>query len=186
MDETGRLGFKVVDENNVLDADPIVTMLATMTPDGSIRPTESGDFIRRFAEIDVEPHVPHEVQRGFLFARNAMCYGYWCYGLMTLGGQQMLRVADDALAHALIGRGVEKRLPFAERIRRLIAFGDIPADDETKWDALRRLRNSATHQKFQQIWSPADAVRMASTIATLLARVAWRDPAGASPSTNPA
>jgi hypothetical protein len=85
----------------------------------------------------------------------------------------MLRVADDALAHALIGHGVEKRLPFAERIRRLLEFGDIPADDGTKWDALRKLRNSATHQKFQQIWSPADAVWMASTIATLLARVSW-------------
>lgn len=178
MNEKAPIGFKVIDEHNVLEPDPIMEMLATMTADGAIRPAESRDFVRNFAKIDVEPHVPYEVRRGFLFARNAMCYAYWCYGLMTLGAQQLLRVGDDALTHALAAHGINKdRMTFADRIKKLVAIGAIPPEDSPKWDAVRRLRNSATHQKFQQIFSPADAFRLTTTIAALLARVSWHSDA---------
>jgi hypothetical protein len=172
MDVTAGIGFKVVDADNVLAIDPLVAGLATKSPGGTVRPTAERDFARTFAAINVEPHVPLEVRRGFLFARNAMCYGYWCYGMLTLGAQQRLRVADDALAYA--ERGIAKRLTFADRIRKLVELGDIPAEDEIRWDGVRNLRNSATHQKFQQIWSPGMAGQMVSTVATLLARVTWR------------
>jgi hypothetical protein len=162
-----------VDATNVLAIDPIVASLATMRPDGTIEPTAERDFARTFAAIDIEPHVPLEVRRGFLFARNAMCYGYWCYGMLTLGAQQMLRVADDALGYAVRERGISKRLTFADRICKLVELGAIPAEDEIRWDGVRNLRNSATHQKFQQIWSPGVAGQMVSTVATLLARVSW-------------
>ncbi len=176
LDETGGLGFKVVDGENVLRPDPLMEALATMDATG-IRPILETDFARTFAKIEIDAGVPLEARRGFLFARNAMCYGYWCYGLMTLGMQQMMRVADDALAHAVRERGYAKRMSFADRIRKLIALGDIPADDEARWNALRNLRNSATHQTFQQIASPGQAAQMASTVAALLARVAWHTPA---------
>ena len=88
------MGFKVVDATNVLAIDPLVGGLATMRPDGTIEPTAERDFAHTLAAIDIKPHVPLEVRRGFLFARNSMCYGYWCYGMLTLGAQQMLRVAD--------------------------------------------------------------------------------------------
>lgn len=167
------MGFKIVDAENVLAVDPIVAGLATMAPDGTIRPTAEDDFVRVFAAIDVKPHVPFEVRRGFMFARNAMCYGYWCYGMLTLGAQQMLRVADDALAHVARERGHTDRLNFADRIRKLVEVGDIPLEDALTWDGVRNLRNSATHQRFQQIWSPGMAAQMISTVATLLDRVAW-------------
>jgi hypothetical protein len=143
---------------------------------GSPRPIAYDDFARNFSAIRIEEDVPHEVRRAFLFARNAMCYGYWCYGLMTLGTQQMMRVADDGIALAARERGLPKRLTFVDRLRNLIALGVVPAEDEFRWDVLRRLRNNATHQEFQQILTPPDAARMTATVAHLLARVAWRRP----------
>lgn len=186
MNASGRLGFKVVDAENVLTIDPVVADLATMSSDGTTRPMTQQDFARAFAAINLDASVPTEVRRGFLFTRNALCYGYWCYGMLTLGAQQMLRVADDALAFAVRERGITKRMTFADRIRKLVELGDIPAEDEIRWDGVRNLRNSATHQRFQQIWSPGMARQMASTVAILLARVAWPIPeqseAGQSPS----
>jgi hypothetical protein len=173
MDRTSEMGFKVVTVDNVLEMDPTLEMLAMQTEGGIIRALQPDDFTRHFTAIDLAPQVPLEVRRAFLFARNAMCYGYWCYGILTLGSQQMLRVADDALAHALRMRGIEKRASFKERISRLVTLCDIPAEDKIRWDALRNLRNGATHQSFQQIHSPTDAVRLTTVIAELLGRVTW-------------
>lgn len=173
VDETGGLGFKVVDGDNVMRPDPIMEALATMDATG-IRPIAQTDFARTFAVIGIDAGVPLDVRRGFLFARNAMCYGFWCYGLMTLGAQQMMRVADDGIARASREHGLPKRLTFAERLGRLVALGAVPAEDEARWNALRRLRNNATHQESQQILTPANAAQMTTTVATLLARVSWR------------
>jgi hypothetical protein len=175
VDETGGMGFKVVDGDNVLQPDPLMEALATMDPAG-IRPIRQGDFARTFATIDIDAGVPLETRRAFLFARNAMCYGYWCYGLMTLGTQQMMRVADDAIARAARERDIVKRLTFSERLRRLVVQGIVPPEDGARWDALRRLRNNATHQRSQQIISPSEAARMTAEVAELLARVEWLAP----------
>ena len=173
VDETGGLGFKVVDGENVMRPDPIMEALATMDATG-IRPIAQTDFAHTFAAIGIDAGVPLDVRRGFLFARNAMCYGFWCYGLMTLGTQQMMRVADDGIARAAREHGLPKRLTFAERLSRLVALGAVPTEDEPRWNALRRLRNNATHQESQQILTPANAAQMTTTVATLLARVSWR------------
>jgi hypothetical protein len=84
----------------------------------------------------------------------------------TLAAEQLVRVAEAAVAHKcrLAGAPKSKRL-FRQRIDWLIDEGIISKSYLTQWDAVRQLRNVASHPNSQSIFMPGNAIGLLKNIA---------------------
>ena len=118
--------------------------------------------------------MPIEVRNAFEFAKGGLGYGYFYYPLVTIVGQQVLRVADFAIDQLLLNLNITpKPRSFARRLQRLYKDGLINDALLHRWDALRNLRNSATHPDFQHFWLPADAVRTFRLVGEMISALPW-------------
>jgi hypothetical protein len=167
-------GFKMVDAANVLEPDPIISKMATREDD-VIRPMVPSDLLRPILAVTLAAPVPFEVRRAFLFARNAMCYGFWYYPLITIGSQQILRVADYATDVAITASGGKPRRSFRGRVDQLVARGILDHTRLHTWEAICRLRNRATHPDWQEVWGIPQTVRVVETVATEILALRWSD-----------
>jgi hypothetical protein len=112
--------------------------------------------------------VPIEIARLFETARGAMCYAWFFYPLWTLAAEQFFRVAEAAVrfrCNGLEATGAvstfEKRIQFLEdRLPSAAASID--------WNAVRLLRNQASHPQQQTIISPGMAIPVVETLANAL------------------
>ncbi len=159
-------GFKIVTPENWLDPDPLSGLIVKLDRrDGSVQPVDGRDWIAYVNAVQLSEQVPRKVRDAYDFAIGAVGYGYFYYPLFTLVVQQVLRVADFAVA-CLFGIRLDLPKPrkrtFEARLAALGTAGYLGDVGFTRWDAIRRLRNSATHPEWQQTWghSALDQVRI--------------------------
>src|ERR1700686_493041 len=169
-----KLGFKTVTARNLLEPDPISASHHMRTVDG-FRQMLPEDWVDPITGVTLPDSVPFEVRRAFQMARDAMCYGYWFYPLVTLMAQQLLRVADFATDVACLTHSIKSPRNFKARVDELIAVGIIPQAHEGLWEGIRRMRNHSTHPNFQQIWGPGMAIPIAQRVADAIAGIRWNN-----------
>ena len=165
-------GFKLVDESNVLTPDEVFNALVTIDEDGP-RSVAPSDTLRNLREVQLDDAVPLDVRRAFQMALGAMAYAYWYYPLFTLAAQQILRVADFASDVFARERGFDLQYSLAARLKTLAKAQAIDELQLRRWEGIRRLRNSATHPSFQQIWGPAQAIDIARAVADAINTLPW-------------
>jgi hypothetical protein len=148
-------------DETLMQRDPLVDGMVTIENDEG-RAMTPFDLARPILMVELPNEVPFEVRRAFYMARNAMAYGYWYWPLVTMGAQQILRVADFATD---VAWNTTKSPNFKERVEKLIKRRVIDGSDANLWECVRDWRNKATHPEWQQTWGPKWGVKFAQTVA---------------------
>jgi hypothetical protein len=140
---------------------------------------DGADWIDVVVATTLRPGVPTEVVNAFEFTKGGLGYGFFYYPLATIVCQQVLRVADFAIDRFFMERAIVPRpRSMAQRLKRLREDNLISEKQFQQWDAMRHLRNGATHPDFQHVWFPSDAVRTLKLVAELVSSLPWpSDPA---------
>lgn len=163
---TTKFGFKEITSSNWLEPDDVLKGFVRMSPDGELRPITGDDYLRDILRPELLESVPTDVQALFEVARGAMVYGYFFYPLYTLAAEQLFRVAEAAVAHKCKALGTpNSKRTFKTRIDWLVDEGIIPRSELTRWDAIRQLRNAASHPDRQSILTPGNAIGMLEGLA---------------------
>lgn len=162
-----KFGFKQITLANWLNPDEILKGFARMSPSGEIRQITSDEYLRDILKPTLAESVPADVRALFEVARGAMVYGYFFYPLYTLAAEQLFRVCESAVAHRCLGlEAPNSKRTFKQRIDSLVEEGIIPRSDNIRWDAIRHLRNSASHPERQTIITPGNAIGDLENIAS--------------------
>lgn len=103
--------------------------------------------------------VPEEIRVLFETARGALVCGYFFYPLYALGVEQFFRVEEAAVGY----RCRELDAPtsarrFRDKLEWLISQGLIPEKERPVWEAIRQLRNIASHPERQTLSPPGSAL----------------------------
>jgi hypothetical protein len=153
-----KLPFKEIDAHNWLTADPVVLHF-TGTED-------STDYVETVFAPRLSERVPEDIQRLFAVARGAVLYGYLFYPLYTLGMEQLFRVGEAAVASRCEQLGMPKdKKRFSDCIEWLTERAVFDGVQSSRWHALRRLRNSASHPDRQSIVTPDQAIGVLGRVA---------------------
>jgi hypothetical protein len=161
-----KFGFKEITPSNWLEADGVLRGFVRLSADGQFQPISGDDYLRSILSPELLQSVPTEVQALFEVARGAMAYGYFFYPLYTLAAEQLFRVAEAAVAHKCKALGAPKSIDtFEKRIHWLVDKGVIPNSELVRWDAIRELRNEASHPERQSILMPGNAIGILETAA---------------------
>ena len=93
-------------------------------------------------------------------------YGYFFYPLFALGADQLLRVAESAITHKCLIRGLAKKSTKYEiKLQKLKETGYFTADEYDGWDLLRKVRNASSHSKIQTVFPAFEAISILRNIA---------------------
>jgi len=114
--------------------------------------------------------VPQKVIQVFEIARGALIYSWFFYPLATLGQEQCSRVAEFAVrerCHMIS----QKPGVFSENIQMLAALGIISTEDESRWQAVRNLRNRSSHPEKLTFTDPGDALTTVHSMVELINRI---------------
>lgn len=161
-----KFGFKEITQSNWLEPDDASKAYVRLTPSGQPEPMTGNDWMRHILTPKLLATIPTELQALFEVARGALSYGYFFYPLYTLASEQLFRVTEAAVAHKCKALGAPKSTKtFAERISWLVKIGVNPNSDLSQWDAIRRLRNSASHPERQSILTPGNAIGLLERVA---------------------
>jgi hypothetical protein len=163
------LGFKILTTDNWLQPDPTASVFVKISHgDGSVTPVSGQDWATQFLSPTLAEDVPKDVRALFEVARGSMVYGYFFYPLYALAVEQLFRVAEAAVSMKCKSLGAPEKLwKFQDTLKYLVDRKVITEHDRSEWDAIRGLRNEASHPKQQTILPPGLA-------ASLLARMADR------------
>lgn len=92
MFSTEKLGFKKLSRENWRVADPVWGLF--YHPEAVADPLDP--LVADFLAVHLDCNVPLQIAQMFEVARGALVYGVMFYPLMTLGSEQICRVADAA------------------------------------------------------------------------------------------
>lgn len=112
--------------------------------------------------------VPTDIAKLFEVARGAMCYAYFFYPLWTLAAEQLFRVAEAAVSLRCKGLGAGRGVSTFERKIRFLQDRLPLSSPPVDWNAIRFLRNEASHPQQQTIISPGMAVPLVEAVALAL------------------
>jgi hypothetical protein len=158
-------GSKALTTDNFLDPDPAAALFVRLGLGGPVTIT-SQEWTSLFLSIAIrEPAVPAHVRRLFGTAIGALVYGYFFYPLYTLGLEQLLRVSETAATARCRSIGFEPKR-FIDAINHLEGRGVLTPTTAQRWNALRQLRNSASHPDDQMLLPPGEAAALARRMAT--------------------
>ncbi len=171
-----RLGFKALTLENWRQPDPVSAAFAGVSPlDGQFGSLSGDDWAYHVLAIPLAESVPEELRRLFEVARGTMLYGWFFYPAFTLASEQVLRVADAAVARRC--RELESPRSVRTLDKRLTWLGergDLSAEDLYRWDAVRHLRNLTSHPEDQNVLPPGMVISqlrlLAEAIGSLFAR----------------
>lgn len=151
---TEAFGFKKLTADNWLDPDKLwAKVVNAVSPDGEIQIMTSDTWIQAILDFDLLETVPTEVRKLFAVARGSIAYGYFFYPLLTLASEQLYRVTEAAIDYKCREMGRRKpKEKFAHKIEWLAK--ESATLDKERWDAIRNIRNEASHPKIQTILSP--------------------------------
>jgi hypothetical protein len=162
---TIKYGFKEITPSNWLEPDAVLKGFVRMSQGGELRSITSDDYLHDILRPEFLESVPPDVKALFEVARGAMIYGYFFYPLYTLATEQLFRVAEAAVLHRCKDLGAPKsKKTFQQMIEWLIGEGVISGSAKPQWDAVRYLRNSASHPNSQSIVTPGNAIGMLEKI----------------------
>ena len=162
-----RFGFKEISPSNWLEPDDVLRGFVGISFDGQVRPLVAEDYLNCILRPNLHESIPEDVQGLFEVARGAMAYGYFFYPLFTLAMEQLFRVAEAAVVNKCATLGVPTSLKtFDERINWLVEKSIIPQSERESWEAVRHLRNMASHPERQSILPPSYAAGVLERIAS--------------------
>jgi hypothetical protein len=162
-----KFGFKEITPANLLERDPVLIGFVKLSSNGLSRILTIDDYLSYIFTPCLLEVVPRDVQALFEVARGAMAYGYFFYPLFTLAMEQLFRVAEAAVAHKYTALGAPKSTRnFKGRIDRLVDEGIIPRAEVGLWDAIRELRNMASHPERQMVGLPNMAIGILERVAS--------------------
>ena len=154
-----KYGFKEITPSNWLEPDRVLRGFVRVLPDGRSRPIAGDEYLNYIFGPRLLESVPKDVQALFEVACGAMAYGYFFYPLYTLAAQQLFRVADAAVLHKCKALGVPKsKRTFKKRIDWLVDEEIIRKSELGRWEAVRSLRNAASHPDRQSIFTPGNVI----------------------------
>lgn len=161
------VGFKKLTPENWLEPDKFnFYKVSVSLTSGQTRPIDFDERRRQTLDINITEKAPLEVRRMFEVARGAMVYGYFFYPLYVLGGEQLFRVAEAAVTFKCKQMGAKTgRMRFVDKIKYLVGTSAISAQEEDLWQAVRELRNAASHPGMQTLFDSADALLFLQLIA---------------------
>lgn len=161
------LGFKKLTTDNWLEPDKISTSFVRISPiNGQFHSITNNEWVQEISKPNLIETVPVEIQRLFEVARGALAYGYFFYPLYTLAGEQLFRVAEGAIIFKCKTMGAPNSInTFQKKVEWLIRNGIIPKHEKGEWDAIRKLRNIASHPENQTILPPGPIISMLQRIA---------------------
>ena len=161
-----KFGFKKITQNNWLESDPALKGFVRVLTDGKTQPLTGDEYLSFILRPKLIEQVPIEIQKLFEVARGAMAYGYFFYPLYTLAAEQLFRVADVAMVHKCkLLEAPKSRNTFEKRIDWLIDTGAILKSELSRWEAIREIRNIASHPDQQSIFPPGIAIGFIEDIA---------------------
>jgi hypothetical protein len=151
-----RFGFKELTLDNWRQPDPVSAGYVGVFPlDGQLRSLTGDDWAYHILAIPLSEAVPDELRRLFEVARGTMLYGWYFYPAYTLASEQVLRVAEAAVARRCRDLGAPAcRKRFEQQLAWLSGHGVLSGEDVDQWDAIRHLRNFVSHASDQNILPP--------------------------------
>jgi hypothetical protein len=152
----GGFGFKRLTVENWLTPDPVWQHFVHPP---FIDPATA--WAQDVLKHDLSPAVPIAVRRLFKVARGALVYGFMFYPLLTLGSEQLFRVLETAVNEkcAALQAPVTAH-NFFEKLKWLLENKTLSEAQHRRWDAVRLLRNRASHLQDQNIFDPTAALDM--------------------------
>lgn len=160
-------GFKKLTVENWLEPDPVMAAFVSISAASTVAPMSADDWAAQFLIPQLSATVPAEVAALFEVARSSIAYGYFFYPLFTLGGEQLLRVAEAAASAKCTQLNAPRSVrKFFEKIDYLQTQNTISQQEHTQWTALRKLRNIASHPQQQMILTPGNILSLLTNVAT--------------------
>lgn len=156
MDDQRSLGHKALTIENWAQADPAMAHFGGPDSTGNFQSLDQDIWAREVLSCKLAGDVPVDIRRLHDVARGAMLYAYFFYPIMTLAAEQLYRVVDAALATRT--RHLDPRRTFGQRINAAIKEGVISEKERLRWEAVRELRNMASHSESQSIYAPGMAL----------------------------
>jgi hypothetical protein len=123
-----------------------------------------------FLKPRLNANVPLNVVQTFEIARGCIIYSWFFYPLATLGAEQCMRVGELAIWERCRLMGQESDNFFAN-LQTLFAAGMISSEDESRLQAMRRLRNSRSHIKNLMLLDPGMAITALNDTVELINRL---------------
>jgi hypothetical protein len=158
-------GFKRLTVKNWLTVDPAWdgVVMSSSLPD----PSEA--WVSDLTVTDLNPVVPLAIRKLFETARGTLLYSLMFYPLLTLGSEQLFRVLEASASLKFKEMsGPPKLKTFEKRIAWLSENGAITAEQKPRWNALRQLRNVASHPTDQSIFSQSMALTILQATVDLI------------------
>lgn len=148
-------GYKRLTLENWLTVDPAWYGVVM----SSSQPNPSEAWVHDLIQTELDPAVPLPIRKLFEIARGTLVYSLMFYPLLTVGTEQMFRVFDAAVsAKCKEMKAPAKVKHFFDKIEWLGKHAVIPSEQLLRWNAIRHLRNEASHPTDQNILPPAEAL----------------------------
>jgi Domain of unknown function (DUF4145) len=148
-------GYKRLTLENWLTVDPAWSGVVM----SSSQPNPSEAWVYDLIQIELDPVVPLSIRKLFEIARGTLVYSLMFYPLLSIGTEQMFRVFDAAVsAKCKEMKAPSKVQRFADRIKWLGEHTVILPEQQSRWTAIRHLRNEASHPTDQSILPPTEAL----------------------------
>ena len=162
--------FKTLTSANLLEPDPLTIAFSNLldVSTGTARQMSRDEFLAFSLEPQLIEAVPQDVRTLMEGARGAMCYGYFFYPLFMVGVEQLFRTAEAAARQRARQLDGPWRSKFFQVVDFLVVQGIVSEADKDRWNTIRRLRNEASHPKFQQVMTPGPCVDTLVTIASAI------------------
>lgn len=166
-----QLGIKILTLENWMNPDPLMSNLV-MVNNKNFSIMSAEDWAVSILEPKLAETVPIEILKLFEVARGSMLYGYFFYPLFTLAFEQLLRVVEAAVSEKCRQIGASKSAnTFKTRVEYLQKANVLSVEENTLWDALRKLRNIASHPDQQTILPPGVTLEFVFNISELINRL---------------
>jgi len=111
------------------------------------------DWAAPFLKPRLNATVPQNIIQAFEIARGCMIYSWFFYPLATLAAEQCMRIGELA-AWERCRMFQQESDNFHANLQTLFAAGVISSNDESRWQAMRRLRNDRSHIKTVMLAGP--------------------------------
>ena len=162
-------GFKQITPDNWLQPDPILRGFDGAALDGTAQLINAQDLLPYILGPNLAHAVPKDIRVLFEVARGSMVYGFLFYPLFTLSVEQLFRIAETAVTHKCkeLSAPAEVR-SFAQKVDYLFAEAAIPGSERTRWEAIRWMRNKASHPERQDTVTPFDAILLLGQMAAII------------------
>ena len=161
------LGIKILDENNWLEPDKVLSGFHRIQIDGSTRPLTISEWFVEIKKAELEDNIPEDIQKLFEVARGTIAYGYFFYPIFTFASEQFTRIAETAVNIKCSEFTLPKsKNTFKKKVEWLLQEKLISSESYSKWESIIFLRNKFSHPSKRNIFTPFMAFELMNSVAT--------------------